>query len=193
MTQQDQLTDRNRQAAQEDRQLVDRCLSGESAAWDRMYRKHHPILLSVIRSLLSARSTDDNLAEEIAARVWYALVRDHGRRLDRYDGRRGYRLSTFLAAFAKREMLQHFRSEQRRRLREQAAPSSSVVSSIPARAPGMVLEEFLSRLTPRERQFFEANLVSQPDGAAAGNFSVTNAWQLKHRVQRKFKDFLNEQ
>ena len=134
-----------------------------------------------------------HLVEEIAARVWYGLVRDQGRRLDRFDGSRGYRLSTFLAAFAKRELLQHFRSEQRRRSRERSASPPSTAQHWPNLRQGeLFVDEFLDTLTPREREFFDGYLVKDPDVNNVSQFSSTNAWQLKHRVQRKLKDFLRD-
>ena len=178
----------------QDRELVDRCLSGESRAWDSLYQKYHPVLCGVLKSLLNARSGDDHLVEEIAARVWYGLVRDKGRRLGRFDDTRGYRLSTFLAAFAKRELLQHFRSEQRRRSRERSASLSPISSDPSNPRPGDILvEEFLHTLTPREREFFQANLLGSTSDDDTPHFSTTNIWQLRHRVQRKLRAFLREE
>ena len=56
-----------------------------SAAWParwphgrRLYAQcHEPLLLS-IRIMLGPRNTDANLVDEIAARVWYALVANDG-------------------------------------------------------------------------------------------------------------------
>ena len=52
--------------------LVDRCLLGEVAAWEEIYRQCHDPLCAAIKSLLGPGFHDPNLVDDIAARVWYA-------------------------------------------------------------------------------------------------------------------------
>ena len=63
---------------QADRKLVDRCLAGEVAAWEEFYAQCHDPLCTAIRIILGRSHGDANLVDEIAARVWYALVADDG-------------------------------------------------------------------------------------------------------------------
>jgi hypothetical protein len=75
----------------EDRLLVDRCVAGEVAAWSSLYSHSHDSLLAGIRAFLGRGGQDANLIDEIAARVWYALVKDNFELLDKFDVRHGCR------------------------------------------------------------------------------------------------------
>ena len=177
--------------AAEDRQLVERCLAGDEAAWEELYRRHHPTLLRVIRALLFSKTGRTDLVEEIAARVWFSLVSENGRRLDLYDAAHGCRLITFLAAMARNEILQHIRAERRRRIREQFASQPESVSPLLNDWQGKnLVEEFVKTLTPREREYFRSKLLNL--SSEAPNFTTSNSWQLKHRVQRKLKFFIRD-
>ena len=77
-----------------DRELVDRALAGQPGAWDDLYFRCHQPLLAAIRAIIANRTVDPNLVDELAARVWYAVVRDEGRLLDRFDPGRGCTLTT---------------------------------------------------------------------------------------------------
>ncbi|MEX2187371.1 MAG: hypothetical protein WD875_11270 [Pirellulales bacterium] len=193
-----------------DRQLVDRALSGQPGAWDALYDRCHQPLLAAIRAIIANRAVDPNLIDELAARVWYAVVRDEGRLLDRFDPSRGCVLTTYLALLAKDEASRLFRSERRRRRRETAVATSEKKTPTknqanPAAAQ-LTLAEFAATLTPAEKTFYEEITVagSQPkngqddkngtekaNGAAQSNGrSQANEWQLNHRVRRKLERFL---
>ncbi len=79
-----QMEDAAEAFLQADRQLVDRCLAGEVAAWEEFYAQCHKPLGTAIRIMLG-RPHDPNLVAEIAARVWYALVAKDGELLARYS------------------------------------------------------------------------------------------------------------
>ncbi len=171
--------------------LAERCLAGEVAAWEQLYAQCHQPLLVSIGILLGRQSSDANLADEIAARVWYALVANDGELLARYDATRGARLITFLRALAKNEIVRHFREEVRRRNRELSAirerprhqerTLSQQVNS---------LTKFLCTLTPQEKVFCSDYLLAEP-AAAEGPYSSASIWQLSHRVYHKLLRFLN--
>lgn len=176
-----------------DRRLVDRCRAGDVAAWEELYHQCHEPLLVAIRVFLGRFSSGDDLAEEIAARVWFNLVEHDGALLDRFDSGRGCRLTTFLAALAKRGVLRYLRSERRRQLRETASLPRSRQRSRPL--PGeaefeLSLTEFLATLSSREREFCEGYLLAG-DESAETEFSATNRWQLRHRVKLKLSRFLD--
>ena len=61
-----------------DRKLIDQCLAGEPTAWSQLYQACHEPLLVAIRAFLRDAAADTNLVDEIAARVWYAVVRHTG-------------------------------------------------------------------------------------------------------------------
>jgi DNA-directed RNA polymerase specialized sigma24 family protein len=178
--------------ADHDRQLVDRCLAGEREAWDSLYHQCHRPLLASIRAMLGPGRDDPNLSEEIAARVWYAVVADGSQLLARFDPARGCRLSTFLAAVARGQAIAIFRSERRRRTRE------AMVSRVEQEWPGQSLEqlensidEFLKTLTPRERQFCAQILLEQADFENSV-YTSASAWQLRSRIHKKLQRFARE-
>jgi len=179
---------------EEDRELMGRCLAGEVSAWDELYCRCHAALSSSIKVLLLGGGDSDlNLVDEIAARVWYALIENDGRLLARFDPRRGARLITFLRAVAKTEVSRHFRRERRRQRRERIAlrgrPSHQPADDAETAA---LLREFLPTLAVGEREFYEDHLA----GPLAGGGEIdreplsVNARELRHRIREKLLRFL---
>ncbi|HBO46263.1 MAG TPA: hypothetical protein DD670_20525, partial [Planctomycetaceae bacterium] len=74
-----------------DGELVARCAAGEVGAWEELYDQCHVPLLRAIRCLLGQTVPDQNLIDELAARVWYALIDKDGKLLARFDKQRGAR------------------------------------------------------------------------------------------------------
>jgi hypothetical protein len=175
-----------------DRQLVDRCLAGDVAAWSLLYQQTHDSLLATIRNFLGRAGHDRNLVEEIAARVWYAVVKDDFALLARFDVRRSCRLSTFLSVLAKSETRMLFRSERRRRSREQLVSRPELNDD--SAAPGALAtdEEFLATLSPAELTFYRDVLVAPSDrrDLAEQGYSSENMWQLNYRVRKKLERFI---
>ena len=60
--------------------IADRCLAAELAAWEELYAKCQGPLCTAIRDILPRKysSSDPNLVDEIAARIWYTLVKNDG-------------------------------------------------------------------------------------------------------------------
>lgn len=175
-----------------DRALIDCCLSGEASAWTTLYQRFHNPLLVAIRALLRDTAADYNLVDEIAARVWYAVIRDDGRLLSRFDTSKGCRLSTFLSVIARSEARQYFRSERRRSAREQFASRDEVQgNSSEMLMSATTEEEFLATLTPSERAYFTTALSPSPESPEP-TYSTENAWQLSHRVKKKLHQFLSD-
>jgi DNA-directed RNA polymerase specialized sigma24 family protein len=177
----------------QDRRLVERCLAGDVEAWSQMYFQVHTSLLASIRRFLGRAGQDTDLIEEIAARVWYALVKNRFELLGKFDVRRGCRLSTFLSVLAKSETRVLLRSERRRRNREQVASRPEVNGNEPGN-PGDVLsdEEFLATLSPAERTFYFEVLLAHCEShqQPRQNYSAENLWQLRHRIRKKLERFL---
>lgn len=176
---------------QSDSQLVQRCLAGDAAAWEQLYRQCQRTLLFSIRLLLGPGGADEDLVEEIAAEVWASLLHEDGQRLRGFDPDRNTRLVTYLCHLARRHVQQRRRSDSRRQAREMAVSRGE--SEMPTPFPHetqRLLDEFLNQLTPRERQFcVEYLLAAHP---ADSEFTPANVWQLRHRVHEKLKHFLAE-
>lgn len=172
------------------RQLVDDCVAGDGAAWDRLYRQCHSPLQRSIRAILGP-ICDSNLVEEIEARVWYSVAANSSRLLDRFDPARAS-LNTYLSIIARNEAGVHLRSERRRQRREQVA-----ARSVPSMSEGSLRElvqsinEFVSTLTPREKEFCDGVLLSSRPHELNHRLSDANRWQLQHRVYKKLLKFLD--
>jgi hypothetical protein len=175
---------------QADAALARRCVSGEVAAWEALYAQCHERLCLSVKILLGSRDSDGNLIDEIAARVWYALVANDGDLLSRFDPAHGARLVTFMRALAKDEIGRHFRAELRRRERELIAARKKGVNGDEDLAESVSsMREFLATLTPHERSFCDEFLMAAPDEAEREGRTPASIWQLTHRVYRKFLRF----
>jgi DNA-directed RNA polymerase specialized sigma24 family protein len=177
-----------------DQGLVTRCLAGDQRAWEQLYEERHPPLVEAIKLLLGPYAKDMHLVDEIAARVWYALLRDDARLLSRYDAQRESRLGAFLMGLAQIEIMRHVRAERRRQTHEFQGGQRILVER---RAADMdvsaMLREFVSLLTPPEQEFLEKYLLDTPQtgpDAAADDMSATNIWQRRHRIRLKLMAYL---
>ncbi len=170
--------------------LAKRCVAGEVPAWEELYAQCHDRLRSSVRIMLGPQSSDEDMVNEIAARVWYALVANDGELLAQYDPRRGAKLITFMRVLAKDEIVRYFRAEMRRRKRKLAAlRERSRRHGEDVEQPMSLLPEFLGTLTPHERAFCNSYLMAEPSGTTEHEYSKANAWQLTHRIHRKLLRF----
>jgi hypothetical protein len=177
----------------DDLALARRCVAGEVKAWEELHTQCNDSLQRIVRLLLSHQSNDENLADEITARVWYALVANDGELLTRYDPGRGARLITFMRAIARDEVRRYFRSERRRRVREdKTCRDKSPHYSTEMDQVDVALHEFLDTLSPSEREFCGDFLLDSPvENADDGilGMSRANFWQKTHRVYVRFVKF----
>ena len=176
----------------EDRKLIDDCVRGDSASWDRLYGAFHGPLLASIKAYLRPARPDTSLVDEIAARVWYLLVQNNFELLDRFDVKRGCRLTTFLSMLAKTQSRILFRSERRRRIREREAYRPAIGTPIDA-APydgNLSEQEFVSTLTSAERAFYKDVLV-MPSASSGASYDAPETSQLRHRIKKKLNRYLN--
>jgi hypothetical protein len=189
-------TENQADAARADRLLVDRCLLGEVAAWEELYQRHHSGLCALIKSLLQPGCRDRSVVDEIAARVWYAIVRNDGELLGRFDPQWGLRLATFLRGLARIEMLQFFRAEHRYRAREAAVSRRLPLKAIPSEwEVEVILNEFTATLTPGEQRFLEEYLLlTRPAEAdTSPPPSDTSVWQRRHRIRSRLVAFFRDE
>jgi DNA-directed RNA polymerase specialized sigma24 family protein len=177
-----------------DHHVVQRCVAGEVAAWEELYGQCHDPLLALIRGLLNGCANSGDLADEISARVWYALVANEGQLLSKYDPQRGARLLTFMVALAKDLVCRHFRSERRRAERELvAAQERPAHHSDDLDQSESFLEEFLGTLNAEERQFLNDYLLENPADVAKGDgrhLPRTTVWQRTRRLYKQMVRFL---
>jgi DNA-directed RNA polymerase specialized sigma24 family protein len=176
----------------QDQELVEHCLAGSRWAWNTLFEENHPLLLHSIAAMLGPlRGQNLELVDEIAARVWFAVVSDRAELLGRFEQARGCRLATYLAAIAKDQMIRLFRSEKRRAKRETKSLEGKPSSANDDHSP-ISLQEFKKALTPAEREFFEEVLIGGNGTETAEDYSDSNRWQLTSRIRNKLRDQLRD-
>ncbi|MCX7424630.1 MAG: hypothetical protein NTW96_03225 [Planctomycetia bacterium] len=173
-----------------DAELVKRCVAGEVDAWEGLYDQCHEPLLRSIEHVLGSDHADPNLVDELAARVWYALVAEDGKLLGRFDVRREARLGTFLRCIAKDVTSRYFRSEYRRRRRERAAGKRQPVKHGASGDAGSTMADLAETLTPGEQEFLDQYLLGEDSAdESPREYSSTSAWKLASRIRRKIRQF----
>jgi hypothetical protein len=171
----------------DDRSLVDLCLAGDAAAIDRLIRRCHPGVLRAIGNALGLRHRNGELPAEIAQRFWCQLVRRGWSLLDRFDPQLGS-LDAYLGGLARSQVRSFFRQLRRARRREaRLAYAVSAVRSDPDWPVCVTVEEFCTRLSPCEREYFRAELL----GGLGARFSPAYRRKLAERIRRKWLDFWN--
>ncbi len=175
--------------ARDDRRLAERCLSGEVSAWEEFYGRFHGPLCTAISGMLGPGGSDLSRVDEIAARVWYALVRNDGELLNRFDPARHARLGAFLRGLARIEIMQYFRAEYRRRTQEAAclALESGRSTTSDWQVTAMI-EDFATTLTAGEQEFLEEHLLGQSEDGES-ELSRANIWQRCSRIRSKLRAF----
>ncbi len=178
-----------------DQELIDRCLDGEEKGWEELYTQFHPRLVEAIKFLLGPEAQKIHLVDEIAARVWYSLLRDDARLLARFDVTRNCRLDAFLMGISRMEILRYFRSERRRQAHEMIG-GRRLIDRQPISDSQMaaMIDEFVTTLTDSEREFMEKFLVSMPsdDDPDVFDISDSNVWQRRHRIRSKVNEFFDD-
>ena len=173
---------------QADQQLAKRCVQGEVLAWEELYGRFHDPLCIAIRGMLGSGGADLSRIDEIAARVWYALVRDDGELLEPLPTARHTRLAGFLRARPGSKSCVTS-AEYRRRTQESACPcptgGGTAVSDWQVSA---MIEDFASTLTAGEQEFLEEHLLGQPEEGER-KVSQASVWQRCHRIREKLKAF----
>ena len=123
-------------------------------------------------------------AEEIAAVVWSSLCSEAYTRLRQYDPQTGPLLG-YLASMARREIQRGRRSKWRRYCPACMAARKEAASDEIGR--GLIMQEFLTTLTRREREFCLFDLLKQSKPTVRAGVSLANGWQLCSRVLKKFR------
>ena len=126
---------------------------GRCEAWSELYAGHHDRLCRSIRIMLGSLS-DANVVDEIAARVWYALVANDGKLLEQYKPERKALLITFMRLVVRDKIKCYIRSEDSpATTRGLGGLSESAGTNGHCEAISDSISDFLATLTPREQKF----------------------------------------
>lgn len=192
----DKQTPTVRDEVSRDGLLVKACLAGSQQAWTQLYCETQPRLCEAIGFMLRRVGQHNHLTDEIAARVWFALIRDSGRLLMRFDSERDCRFGVFLVGLARNEIMRYFRSERRRMRREKIGGRvRGAIASYTEAEMDRLMRDFATTLTPRERDFLQRCLKNDDTPNACEpdtlEMSDTNVWQHRSRLRRKLESFFS--
>ena len=133
-------------------------------------------------------TSDRLLAEDLAAETFERALR----LWHRYDPRRGSE-RTWLCQVARTVALDHFRSERRRRRREELAAEPQTGSQPPAEGLSPELEAALAGLSAGEREVIALRVILDLDAATAAamlGISPTNCTTRLSRALDKLEEAL---
>jgi len=142
----------------DDAELLQRCLAGETAAWGRLVRTHAAVMHAVVARLLQRGRGPQLDIEDVLQGVFLKLWEDDRRRLRSFRG--GCRLSTWLAAVARREALDRLRQRARRerhtatyeeRRRDEKVAPAGPHALAADREAGLRVDDALQAIPPRDR------------------------------------------
>jgi hypothetical protein len=165
--------------------LLQGCRQGDDAAWRQLFAVYQQSVRSRIAWLLRDHGRDPNVVDEIAAQVWYRLV--VGGLLGLYDPRRAC-FRAFLFGYVRREVRRRYRPRPSRPIR--VIPLAGLDLADPAAdvCPlGLMLNELLSALSPRLRQFALGRLERPSPAPGRPEPSPANARQMEARIRRQIR------
>lgn len=174
---------------------MQQCLADDERAWEKLYRRYYPRLKKAIELLLGVDAAEFHLIEEIAARVWYAVLKDGRRLLAAYDPDRDTALDSFFMGLARIEILQYMRSERRRHMHEIAGGRIKLEEQrVSDWQMGVMMNEFAATLTPGEKKFMDGSMIGPVEGQDNEESSLppTTVWTRRHRIRRKLRSFLED-
>jgi DNA-directed RNA polymerase specialized sigma24 family protein len=172
-----------------DRQLVDRCLSGETPAWEELRERHWGPLFSHLWQRLRTWANPDALVWEIADDVWFSLSYPDTHRLQAYDCSIAS-LNTFLRALAD----DRFR-QARRKHRQRKAAANKPLDFDPPAPPNLdaetsdLMKRFAATLPPPYLAFYRYELLGEPPPEGWDRPAANNCRVLTHRIYLLCKDF----
>lgn len=180
------MSDPSHQVSQElsDQEVVDLCLQGDCAGWERLYALCSPAINASIRAYLGREAQDIELVDELAAQVWYFLVINDARALAQFDGKRNIRLTTYVSGIARNVVRNRRRSDSRRRVREANAARPPWTAADALISP-LALEEVSQTLTAREKGYLDWCLAPADSSQTTFSGSENNDHQLRFRLRRR--------
>jgi RNA polymerase sigma-70 factor (ECF subfamily) len=184
-------TDGNRSGLEvRERDLVRRCVGGDTTAWRALYDKHFPDVERLVASLGIVDSEADDICQEIFVIIYKNLVRFRGEA----------RLSTWIYRLATREAIRYAR---RRRLvrglaelfardkREEPRPDWSESEA----GRRHYLRQLLDRLPPERRLalvLYEIEGVPVSEIARISDCAENTVWTRLHRARTELEKIARE-
>jgi RNA polymerase sigma-70 factor (ECF subfamily) len=185
-------TDLNNRSGLEarERDMVRRCVEGDTAAWRTLYDRHFPDVERLIASLGIVDAEADDICQEIFVIIYKNLARFRGEaRLSTWI----YRLATREAIrFARRRRLVRALGDLFARDRREAAPPDWSESEAGRRH---YLRQLLDRLPPERRLalvLYEIEGVPVSEIARISDCAENTVWTRLHRARTELEKIARE-
>ena len=137
--------------------------------------------LDAVHGYLLFLTGNPSVAEDLTGETFEKACRSWRR----FDPRRGTPRA-WLCSIARRAALDHFRSDARRRRREERYARGAVAAEEPVRGPGP-LETALARLSPAEREVVALRVLLELDGPTTARVLGISSTACSTRLSRALK------
>jgi len=189
----------------DDAQLIQRCLSGEKAAWEEFVERFTRLIYDgVIRTLRQfGHPADADLVEDLHHEVFVALLQERGRALRAFEGRRGCQLAHYIRTIAVRKTIDYLRRSGRTvslddqdehgvaaLAQRQGVPLEDVRDRLARQDTAQATEALLAGLPEEERRFCRMwfyERVGPAQIARHFQISVPHVYVRKHRILKRLK------
>ncbi len=175
---------------QRDQRLVRECMAGDAAAWRRLYASYYARLVAYAGAVLRREGRRDaNLADEMAERVFVALLIGPRPLLEQYDPAQAP-LWEYLKALGRRRLRALLRDRHERQARMTPLPSPPLPDPRADTVPLQTLvEELRVQLPPRQQEFLQA-YADTGLGDKVPGFTDSAAWKMKERIEQRARSFM---
>ena len=96
-----------------DKQLLERCLHGDAAAWERFVQRFSPLVYYAIQKVLHGTETESDEIADLHNDIFLSLMENRGRKLRQYEGKNGCSVSTWIRVIAIRTAIDHLKKKKR--------------------------------------------------------------------------------
>ncbi len=142
-----------------DKQLLERCLQGDAAAWDRFIRRFSPLVYYAIQKVVHAAETEADEIADLHNDIFLSLMENAGRKLRQYEGKNGCSVSTWIRVIAIRASIDHLKKKKRTAPLHEAEVESALIQAPQATdhlvedEEKRILKQLIDELPPGDQLF----------------------------------------
>lgn len=195
---------RTERVAQE-RDLVERLLADDPAAWRFFTSQYSRIIIGCIRRVLGrfTRVTSDHDVDEVYARFCYEILANDRKKLRCFDADKGGRLSTWIGLLAKNSTYDYLRRIKRDRVCEPLPETDTLATDVLSPFEQVALQQrasltstTLEQLSERDRQFvdlFFAQGLDAEEIAEIMKINVKTVYTKRHKITARLEALMAAQ
>jgi RNA polymerase sigma-70 factor (ECF subfamily) len=197
-----------RQATEDDRLLLARCLTGDRQAWERLISDKSRLVYYAIRRTFQSKavSFEEEEIEDLHNEVFTGLFANGCHKLRSFEGRGGCTLASWIRLIATRTTLTYLSRSRRAVSARSPADDRDPLDSIPDEAPAADealaqqsdltrLQEAVDALSPDDRLFITLHFereMALPEVATILSASINALYSRKHRIVKRLRAAMEE-